>query len=296
MRAWPESPHLNAQTIIERSVEANARDWKAAPGYDNFERDQESGGGTRTYSVLMIQGSPYNRLIAVNGRPLSFQQQAQEEQKMDTVISERRNESEQQRAARIAKYEAERKRDHALMEQLTKAFDFTFTGEKSFDGHDVYLLTAVPRAGYQPPSMETKVLTGMRGKLWIDKKTFQWVKVEAQVINPVSIGGFLATVEPGTRFELEKMQVEDDIWLPKHFSMNARAKVIFFFNQNSSEDETYFNYHKAEPAQLTHSASAVGNVRQHLSLVCHHRQKSDRMAQSSTQGFQCNSGLNSAPI
>jgi hypothetical protein len=41
---------------------------------------------------------------------------------------------------------------------------------------------------------ESKVLTGMEGKLWIDKKTLQWVKVEATVIHPVSIGGFLAEV------------------------------------------------------------------------------------------------------
>jgi len=30
----------------------------------------------------------------------------------------------------------------------------------------------------------------MEGKLWIDEKTFQWVKVEATVIRPVSIEGF----------------------------------------------------------------------------------------------------------
>jgi hypothetical protein len=43
----------------------------------------------------------------------------------------------------------------------------------------------------------------MEGTLWIDKKTFQWVKVEATVIRPVSIAGFLAQVQTGRRFELE---------------------------------------------------------------------------------------------
>ena len=57
---------------------------------------------------------------------------------------------------------------------------------------------------YEPPNNEAKVLTGMEGMLWIDKTTFQWVKVEATVIQPVSIAGFLAQVQPGTCFELEK--------------------------------------------------------------------------------------------
>jgi len=44
-------------------VEANERDWQAAPKYNYFERDQ-IGAGTKTYQVLMILGSPYHRLVA----------------------------------------------------------------------------------------------------------------------------------------------------------------------------------------------------------------------------------------
>jgi hypothetical protein len=32
-----------------------------------------------------------------------------------------------------------------------------------------------------PKSRETKVLTGMQGTMWIDTKTYQWVKVTASV-------------------------------------------------------------------------------------------------------------------
>ena len=237
-------------TIIQRSVEANNIDWEAAPHYDNFELDWQPGGGTKTYEVIMILGSDYQRLVAVNGKPLSSEKQAEEQQKLEQVIAQRRSESKQQRAERIAKYEKERKRDHMLMSQLTVAFDFKLLGEKKLGLYDVYELQATPRPGYQPPNYETKVLTGMEGKLWIDKQTYQWVKVEAEVMHPVSIAGFLAQVQPGTRFQLEKMPVEGDIWLPSHFSMKARAKVLFFFSHNSEEDETYFDYRKVSPSSI----------------------------------------------
>jgi len=61
-------------------------------------------------------------------------------------------------------------------------------------------------------------------------------KSAGTVIRPVVIEGFLARVEPGTRFELEKMPVAGDIWLPSP----------------SEEDETYYGYHKAWPAQADH--------------------------------------------
>lgn len=234
----------SVRTIIERSVEVNAIDWKAAPNYDYFERDREPSGGTKTFENLMIFGSPYQRLVAVNGKPLLPERQIEEHRKLNAAIVQRRNESERDRVERIAKYEKDRNRDHFLMEQLTKAFVFALLGEQKLDSYDVYVLKATPRADYQPPNIEAEALRGMQGKLWIDKKTFQWAKVEAQVVRPVSIEGLLAKVEPGTRFELEKMPVDDDIWLPKHYAMKANARVLFLFPHKSQEEENYYGYRK----------------------------------------------------
>jgi hypothetical protein len=237
----------DARTIVQRSVEANAADWKAAPEYDYFERDKQPSGGTRTYEELMIQGSPYERLIAVNGKPLPPELQTKEQQKLQSALVQRRSEPTQDRAERIARYEKTRRRNHLMMEQLTRAFDFTLVGRQKLGAYDVYVLKARPRDGYQPPNMETQALTGMQGKLWIDAKTFQWVKVQAQVVRPVSIEGFLAQVEPGTHFELEKRPVGDGIWLPAHFAMQSRAKIFFLFPHKTQADETYYGYHRASP-------------------------------------------------
>ena len=65
----------------------------------------------------------------------------------------------------------------------------------------------------------------------------------------MSIEGFLAQVEPGTRFELEKMPMADSIWLPTHFVMKSQAKVLFFFTWKSQAHETYYGYHEATPIQ-----------------------------------------------
>jgi hypothetical protein len=238
------------ESIIQNSVQANAKDWNADPEYVCYERDREPNGGSKTFEDLMILGSPYQRLIAVNGKPLSSGRQEQERRKLEQTISERRQESAQSRAERIAKYEKDRRRDHLMMDQLTVAFNFKLTGEQKLDGYDVYVLKATPRPGYQPPNMDTQVLKGMEGRLWIDKKTYQWVKVEALVIHPVSIEGFLAQVEPGTRFELEKTPVEDDIWLPKHYEMKANAKIFFLFGHKSQDNETYYGYRKLAPGEV----------------------------------------------
>ena len=237
------APPPNPETIIRNSVEANERDWGAVPEYSYSETTRDSH-GSKTSRVIMLYGSPYNRLLKVNGKSLPPDERNREQRKFDEAVSQRRSESQRARTARIAEFEKDRRRDHLLMEQLTAAFTFVLSGEKTLFGHSVYALRAAPRVGYAPPNMESRVLTGMRGDLWIDKASFQWVKVSARVISPVSIGGFLAIVQPGTYFELEKMPIERDIWLPKRFRVQSQSKILLFFRHATEEDDTYFDYRK----------------------------------------------------
>ena len=239
--ALPQQNSNDPQQIIERSVDASNRDWAAATQFNCSERDR-NGQGSKTYEDLMIEGSVYQRLVAANGKPLSKAQQAEQARKLQQEIAKRKSETPQQRQQRIAKFDAERKQDHALLIELTKAFDFSLIGEQQLEGRGVFVLQAKPRTGYKPPDRDSQVLTGMEGTLWIDKETFQWVRVQAHVFRPVSIEGFIARVEPGTQFELDKTPVSGDIWLPKRFSMRSRAKVMFLFHRRNWEEDSYFNY------------------------------------------------------
>lgn len=237
----------DAGTIVRRSVEANERDWRAAPQFDYTNRSQERA-ATKTYDVQMLYGSPYNRLVAVNGHPLPPDQQRLEQEKLAETTARRRSESREKREARIAAYERDRTRDHLLMQQLIAAMSFTLLGQERIGPYQCYVLRAVPRSGYRPPNMQSQVLTGMRGKLWIDEASYQWVKVEASVVRPVYIDGFLARVEPGTRFELEKEPVADGVWLMSHFAMSARARILLLFAHHTQEEDWYSNYRKAATA------------------------------------------------
>lgn len=131
-------------TIIRRSSEANDRDWAAVPEFDNYERGRNKD-GDKTYAVTMLYGSPYERLIEMNGRPLPVAKQKQEQEKYDKAVAERQHESPEKRCQRIAKYQADRKRDHTLIEQMTTAFDFRLAGKRVLNRHKVYVLNATPR-------------------------------------------------------------------------------------------------------------------------------------------------------
>jgi hypothetical protein len=63
------TPGQNAQQVIQRSLDVTNRDWAAQPQFNCREEDR-NGRSDKTYEDLMIDGSEYQHLIAINGEPL----------------------------------------------------------------------------------------------------------------------------------------------------------------------------------------------------------------------------------
>jgi hypothetical protein len=227
--------------IIRQSVAANHRNLGAAADFDHCER-VITRDGTKTYMVTMMLGTPYQRLTEINGQPLSNDERDREQQKQDAARIERERETADARATRLAKHEKESRRNRQLLDQLPQAFDFTFEGEQMVGRFDAFVLRATPRRDYQPPTLEAQVLTGMEGRFWIERTSFQWIKAEAAVVRPVSIASFLARVDPGTQFTLEQSPVASQVWMPAHFSMRTRGRVLFLLKQRTQIDATYYDY------------------------------------------------------
>ena len=232
--------------IVRQSVAANHRNLAAAVDYDHCER-VVTRDGTKTFAVTMILGTPYERLIEVNGQPLSNEEKQREQQKQDAIRNARERESPSERTTRLEKEEKDRRRNRLLLDQVPLAFDFTVEGEQTVGEFDAYVLRATPRKDYQPPTIEAQVLTGMEGRFWIERNSFQWIKAEAAVVRAVPIASFLARVEPGTQFTLEQSPVESsDVWMPARFSMRTRGRVLFLLKQRTQIDATYYDYHRSE--------------------------------------------------
>jgi hypothetical protein len=231
--------------ILRQSVAANHRNLLAAADYDHCERVLTRD-GTKTYDVTMVLGTPYQRLTEINGRPLSDGEQQREQQKLDAARAARERESADERATRLGKDDKDRRRNRLLLDQLPEAFTFTLEGEQKIGRFDAYVLRATPRRDYQPPTLEAQVLTGMEGRFWIERNSFQWIKAEAAVVRPVSIASFLARVDPGTQFTLEQTPVSPDVWMPAHFSMRTRGRLLLLLKQRTQMDATYYDYRRAE--------------------------------------------------
>jgi hypothetical protein len=239
--------------IVRRSTEENRRNEKLAESYTFIERQEEHSLDShgrierrtvKTYDVTLTEGSPYRRLVARDDKPLPPNEERKERQKLEKSIAERRAETPQQREKRLADWRRQREHDRQFLREVPDAFDFRMAGEETVDGRPVYVIDATPRPDYRPKSTAGKFVPKMKGRLWIDQKTYDWVKTEAETIDTVSLGGFALRFSPGTRLTLLQVRVNDEIWLPKRISVKAQGRLLLLKKISGEVDLTYGDYKK----------------------------------------------------
>ena len=114
---------------------------------------------------------------------------------------------------------------------------------------------ATPRAGYR--GKEHGALSQMRGKLWIDKNDYRWVKAEAETLDTISFGLFIARLAPGSRLMFEQVRVNNEVWLPKRVAVSATARLGLIKKLNVEEETTWSNYRKFQTDSRVTSTAEV---------------------------------------
>ncbi|HVY93330.1 MAG TPA: hypothetical protein VHA14_11295 [Bryobacteraceae bacterium] len=253
---------IEAQDIVRRSMALLREAWDAAPHYAFVQRDETQSGGrtvSRTHQVVMIDGSDYYLPIANNDEPLGAAERARELQKLKNEKARRDRESAKEREKRAANYLQQRRQNGMFITELPEAFHFTLIREATLpDGHEVWVLAAAPKQRQGPLSREAKVLSGMRGYLWVEKESYRVVRAEASVTEPVSIFGIFARVLPGTRLELATEPVSG---APPMLSRMAVNLVIsrLWFRSTQQKITTFSSWRPNEEVmnELTGNASAA---------------------------------------
>jgi hypothetical protein len=90
----------------------------------------------------------------------------------------------------------------------------------------------------------------VEGKVWVDKQDFGWIKVDAKVTEPFSMGLFLARVQPGSHIVFEQARIADGLWMPQRIQVKAEAKILFVKNYVQEEVITYSGYRPAQPTEV----------------------------------------------
>jgi hypothetical protein len=239
--------------IIRRATELDRRNTEISRNYTFLQRqeqrDLDSNGKLRkseaeTYDVTLLEGSPYRRLVARDDKPLSPKDQRKEQEKLQRSIVDRRKETPEQRAQRVADWEHKQQKQREPLKELPQAFTFKLVGEEALNGGEAFVIEGTPKPGYRPKSASTAFFPKVKLRLWIDRKDYQWVRIDLESLDTISFGGFLIRLAKGTHLTIESARVNNEVWLPKRVAIHGSVRVALVKVMRGEIIYTFSDYKK----------------------------------------------------
>jgi hypothetical protein len=239
--------------IVRRSVEVDHHNFERARNYTcrqhEVEKQLDKHGAVKlttvkTYDVNFYYGELYSRLIQKDDQPLSQADQKKEDEKLEKFLSKLRNQSEEERQKHLIKEKKEREEERAFLRDMVNAYDFTLLGEENVNGADTWVIEASPRKDFHPTQPHGEILAKIKGKIWIEKKEYNWVKAEAESIDTISFGLFLFRIHKGAHLSFEQVHLNDEVWLVRRFVVSGGARVALLKNLAVEQEDEFSNYQK----------------------------------------------------
>ena len=249
----------DVRQIVESSIAATQRHWKARLNYTYMERDEsrrrDQDGRVNSEKVdisrtILVNDIPYEQLLERNGRPPSAEEEREYKEKLEKL----KRETPEQRAERLRRQEEE---NTSLVREVPKAFDFQLVGEEEVNGRPAYVLQATPRPGYRAQGKYSHIFSKVAGKLWVDKQDLGWIKVDGEVIQPVSLGLFLVRLLRGSHITMAQTRLDDGIWMPERVEIRAAAKIFFVKSLVIDRVLTYSEYRLPQAGVRTTAEPAI---------------------------------------
>ena len=234
-------------------MERDIRNWEQEKNYTFIQRIEQrelnSDGSlkskkSQTEEIIFLYDQPYPRLIKRDDQPLSDAEARKVEKKLNDTMEKRKNETPPEKQKRLAEFERRHRDEHEFLLEVPDAYDFRIVAEETLNGRPAYVLAGEPRADFRPKLNAARVLPKLRPKLWIDQDDFNWLKLQADVIDTITWGGFLLRLHPGSHIELEQTLVNGEVWLPKHARIGFDARVALLKVIRLDVDATFSDYKK----------------------------------------------------
>jgi hypothetical protein len=243
----------DAREIVRKSVELDQANWLRMRDYTwvarSTQRHFDSDGKVKSteengWETVMLDGEPYRRMLERDGRPLPPAEQKKQQDKLDKSVAKLARETPEEKRHRLADYEARRRKEREFLRQIPDAYDLRIEGEAQVDGHDAWVIAGTPKAGYHASDRDAKALLKIRGKIWVDKSNYQWVRLEAETTETIAFGLFLARLNPGAKLVFEQTHASDDLWLPKRIYMKGAGRLGLIKRIAMDQEITWSDYRK----------------------------------------------------
>jgi hypothetical protein len=178
---------------------------------------------TSTKEIFETKDGAVARLVLVNDRPLSPEDEQKEQARLNQLLSDPSRQRHRKQAQ-----DDDANRALKVLRVLPEAFIYEYAGSEIGPSGKVERFDFAPNPRFNAPDLETQVLTAMKGQLWIDASQERVTRLEGHLQEDVDFGwGILGRLNKGGWILLEQAEVGEHQWRIVHFKMNMSGRVVF---------------------------------------------------------------------
>jgi hypothetical protein len=251
------TPNLTAITrdVLQHEVRAQADDKSLWCYRKLLDKD----GKQELFASCQTRNAEINRLMAVNGKPLSEKEWRIENQRIDKLLNNR----EQLRKQREQQLE-DAKQATNLIKMIPDAFLFQ---QESADGGRIKLKFS-PNPKFRPSGYSEMVFHHMEGTLILDVRQKRLVEISGQLNSDVKFGGgFFGHLDKGGTFQVKQQEVAPGCWEMTRMDVQMNGKALFFKTIAVRTREIDTDFHAVPATASIQQVAALTNEAGDKSLM-----------------------------
>ena len=247
--AQPSLTPAQAQALVQRALATesqSAQDLSHASRPLRYRLRKTSIRLTSTKEIVETRDGDVARLLSINDQPLSPADEQKEQARLQALVDnpglqQHRKQSEDSDTARALK----------VLRVLPESFLYQFAGTGTSATGVVEKFSFRPNPHFDPPDLETGILTAMAGEIWIDSTQERVVRLAGTLQQDKDFGwGILGELDKGGSVEIEQADVGDHQWRIVHLKLVMNGRVLFK-TKNSDSVQEYSEFVRL-PADLSY--------------------------------------------
>jgi hypothetical protein len=229
-------------SLIEKVAanEVAARQGRPHYFYVSEERSARTGGHLWKENVVETTDGPLRRLIVIDNRPLTADEAAAEQRRIDNLVSHPDEFRRQNQA-----HKDDEDRAAQLLKMLSNAFVLTPDGE----ANGCLRFTFQPKPDFRPSSYQERVAHEMAGTVSLKTPEDRLCTLDAKIVHPVEFGyGMLGHIDQGGHFSLARKQVDAKNWKSDRISVHVSGRILMLKSLAQDQDAVRTEIHTIPPS------------------------------------------------
>jgi hypothetical protein len=243
--AQPALTPAQAQALVERALATESRaaqDMTSMSHPLRYRLRKTSPRLTSTKEIVETREGDVARLLSINDQPLNVADEEHEQARLQALMD---NPSLQQH--RKQSEDSDTSRAMKILRVLPSAFLYQFAGTATTSAGTVEKFSFKPNPQFDPPDMETGVLTAMAGEIWIDPVEERVVRLAGSLQQDKEIGlGIIGELDKGGWIEIDQANVGEHQWRIVHLKLVMNGRVLFKA-KNSNSVQEYSDFQSLPP-------------------------------------------------